>query len=199
MRDSDVPTWTPRSQREPPPEPAFGRRLSEALDEPDHPALGGRAPARGRSRARRAMAEADVGDRPVDRPMAGEAETAPGDGLSTLAKTAPARPRKGSNGSRRQAEGGVRRPTLPEGVEMPPEPRRRTRRPADGPMPPPVNWRELTAPPEGPPPPPVNWRELAASSPDPSRELTLVPQREPEAVSRRMGFLERLGFGRRRA
>jgi hypothetical protein len=72
-------------------------------------------------------------------------------------------------------------------------------------MPPPVNWRELTAPPaEGPPPPPlppVNWRELAASSPEPSessRELTIVPQRESDQVPRRVGFFERLGFGRRR-
>ena len=103
MRDTDVPAWTPRSKREPAPEPAFGRRLGEALGEPDHPALGGRAPARGRSRARRAMAEADVGDRP----MAGETDTAPSDGLSTLAKTAPARPRKRLE--RQQAPGRRRR------------------------------------------------------------------------------------------
>src|SRR5262245_45679396 len=199
MRDTDLPAWTPRSHREPSPEPAFGRRLNEALGEPEHPALGNRAPARGRSRVRRAMADADAGGRS----MAGEAETAPSDGLSTLAKTAPARPRQGSNGRRRQGEGSAqRRPTLPEGVEVPPEPRRRNRRgPVDGPMPPPVNWRELTAPPEGPPPPPpprVTWRDLGASPSEPSRELTIVPQREPDPMPPRMGFLERLGFGRRR-
>src|SRR5262245_19053465 len=42
MRDTDVPAWTPRSHREPSPEPAFGRRLNEALGEPEHPALGKR-------------------------------------------------------------------------------------------------------------------------------------------------------------
>jgi len=205
MREGDLPAWTPRSQREPAPEPAFGRRLNEALGDPDH----ARAPARGRSRSRRAMAEADTGagERPMERPMAGEADPAAGEGLSTLPKTAPARPRKSANGARRPAEAGAaRRPTLPDGVEVSPEPRRRSRRgPADGLPPPPVNWRELTAPAAGPPPlppPPVNWRELAPSArelPEASRELTIVPQRESEPVPRKVGFLERLGFGRRRA
>jgi cell division protein FtsZ len=185
MREADMPVWTPRSQREPAPEPAFGNRQ----------------PARSRSKARRAMVDSDAGDRPV----AAEADAAATDGLSTLARTAPARSRKGANGSRRLADGGgtQRRPTLPEGVEVPPEPRRRGRRgPVDGPLSPPVNWRELTAPPEGPPPPPppVNWRGLA-SLPDPpesSRDLTIVPQRDPDPAPRRMGLFERLGFGRRR-
>jgi cell division protein FtsZ len=194
VRDADTAVWTPRSEREPEPESAFGRRLGD----PDH-AAGNRAPARGRSRARRARADADTGDRPIG----AEADAGVGEGLSSLANTAPARPRKGANGTRRMPEvgGAPRRPTLPDGVEVPPEPRRRGRRgPADGPPPPPVNWRELTAPPEG-PPPPANWRELGASAPDLSelsRELTIVPQREPDPVPRRMGFLERLGFGRRR-
>ena len=202
MRDTDMPIWTPRSQREPAPEPVFGRRLNEALGEPGHPVLSSRTPARGRSRARRASADADVGERP----MTGEAEPAASDGLSTLAKTAPVRPRRGSNGSRRPSAEGApqRRPTLPEGVEVPPEPRRRGRRgPADGPLAPPVNWRELAGPPmeepSPPPRPPVNWRELAASSPEPSRQLSIVPQREPDPMPRKRGLLERLGFGRRRA
>jgi cell division protein FtsZ len=198
MREADQPVWTPRSQREPAPEPAFGRRLNEAMGDPEHAALGNRAPARGRSRSRRVMVEADAGDKAL---AAGEA--APGDGLSTLTRPAPARQRRGSNGSRRLGGEGVasRRPTLPDGVEVPPEPRRRGRRgSADGPMPPPVNWRELTAPPEGPshPPPPVNWRELTAQPSEPSRELTVMPQRESDAVPRKMGLLERLGFGRSR-
>ncbi len=203
MRDTDMAVWTPRSQREPAPEPAFGRRLSDALGDPDHPALGSRA-ARGRSRARRATMDADAADSP-----AGEGGAMPSDGLSTLAKAAPARPRKGANGTRRLADGNgaQRRPTLPEGVEVPPEPRRRGRRgPADGPSAPPVNWRELTAPMEGPPPPPpppVNWRELSAHAshpPEPAPELAapIVPRRDPDLVPRRMGFFERLGFGRRR-
>jgi cell division protein FtsZ len=199
MREADLPVWTPRSQREPAPEPAFGRRLNEAMVDADHP----RAPARGRSKSRRAMAEADTGA--GERPMAGEAEPAASEGLSTLAKTAPARPRKAANGARRSAEASpLRRPTLPEGVEAAPDPpRRRGRRGSEGPPPPPVNWRELTAPIGGPPPPPpVNWRELAPTPPDlsePSRELTIMPQREPELLPRKVGFLERLGFGRRRA
>jgi len=197
MREADQPVWTPRSQREPAPESAFGRH---APGDPDHPALGSRAPARGRSRARRAMAEADVGA--SDRPL-GDGDPTASEGLSTLAKAAPARARKSSNGARRPAEGGaVRRPTLPEGVDVPPEPRRRGRRGlADGPPAPPVNWRELTAPAEGPPPPPANWRELAASPSQPSessRELMIVPQRESDPAPRRKGLFERLGFGRSR-
>jgi len=200
VREADQPVWTPRSQREPAPETAFGRRLSEAPGDPDHPAHGSRAPTRSRSKARRAMAEADVGA--GDRPMA-DGDPAAGEGLSTLAKAAPGRSRKGANGTRRPAEGGAqRRPTLPEGVEVPPEPRRRGRRGlADGPPAPPVNWRELTAPAEGPPPPPpVNWRELAAPPhhlSESSRELMIVPQREPDAVPRKKGLFERLGFVRR--
>jgi hypothetical protein len=48
----------------------------------------------------------------------------------------------------------------------------------------------------------VNWRELAPSArelPEASRELTIVPQRESDPVPRKVGFFERLGFGRRRA
>jgi cell division protein FtsZ len=197
MREAEMPVWTPRSQREPVPEPAFGRRLS-ALGDPD-PALGNRPPARSRSRTRRSMVDADAGERPVG----AEADAAATDGLSTLARTAPARSRKGSNGSRRLADGNgtQRRPTLPEGVEAPPEPRRRGRRgPADGPLAPPVNWRELTAPPDGTPLRPGTWRARAASAhepSEPSRELTIVPQRDPDPVPRRMGLLERLGFRRR--
>src|SRR5262245_22749357 len=193
LRDTDLPVWTPRSQREPAPEPVFGRRLNEALGEPDHPALGNRTPARGRSRARRPAVDVDAGDRP----NAGEAEAAAGDSLSTLVKTAPARSRKGSNGSRRLGEGSAqRRPTLPDGVEMPPEPRRRGRRgPADGPPAPPVNWRELTAPADGPPPPPpppVNWRELTAqpvAPPESAPELRalIVPERNSDFSPRKMG------------
>ena len=58
---------------------------------------------------------------------------------------------------------------------------------------PPVNWRELTASHQHEPPEP-------GARPEPSRELMVVPQREPELASpRKMGFFERLGFGRRRA
>jgi hypothetical protein len=53
--------------------------------------------------------------------------------------------------------------------------------------------------PSPPPPPPVNWRELAASPLEPSRQLSIVPQHETDPMPRKMGFFERLGFGRRRA
>jgi hypothetical protein len=71
-----------------------------------------------------------------------------------------------------------------------------------------VNWRELTAPDEGRPArpsPPVNWRELSAHSngsarPDPEYDGSIVPERTAEEPPpRKMGFFERLGFGRRRA
>jgi hypothetical protein len=68
---------------------------------------------------------------------------------------------------------------------------------------PPVNWRELTAPAES-PAPPVNWRERAAHNGIARAELefdgSIVPERQAEeAAPRKMGFFERLGFGRRRA
>jgi hypothetical protein len=74
-----------------------------------------------------------------------------------------------------------------------------------------VNWRELTAPEHRdehdppPPAPPVNWRELSthangsSRSSEPEFDGTIVPEREPEAPPRKLGFFERLGFGRKRA
>jgi hypothetical protein len=133
---------------------------------------------------------------------AGEGDIAATDGLSTLAKTPGSRSRKGTNG-RKPVDGAPRRP--PEGVEAPETRRRGRRGPADvPPPPPPVSWRGLAHPDEGPPPPPpppVNWRELTAAAPEPpqpSRDLMIVPQRDPELVPRKVGFFERLGFGRRR-
>jgi hypothetical protein len=47
-----------------------------------------------------------------------------------------------------------------------------------------------------------DWRQpsLSGEAIYPARELTapIIPQRDPETVPRRMGFFERLGFGRRR-
>ncbi|MFZ1101874.1 MAG: cell division protein FtsZ [Hyphomicrobiaceae bacterium] len=205
--DADLPAWTPRSQREGAGEP-YGRRMAEQL------AGGGpygtqRATGRGRGKSKRGTGEGDAGDRAMA--MAGDVESAARaglDGLSALPKT-PARPRKGAGGGRRAGETGAKRPpTLPDGVEVG-EARRRTRRTAADGHPPPVNWRELTAPEEGPPArpsPPVNWRERAAHSngsarSDPEYDGSIVPEREPEEAPppRKMGFFERLGFGRRRA
>jgi cell division protein FtsZ len=206
-RESDLPVWTPRSQREGVGEHyGYGRRMAEALAGEE---VGGpqRAPARGRGKPKRAASVADARDRAMA--MAGEGEPPAGDGqdsLSALPK-APARARKGSGAGRRPGDAGPKRPPmLPEGVEVA-EPRRRTRRTAgDGRPQLPVNWRELTAPEEEPrvPLPAVNWRDLAAHNHGPNRsepELgdAVAPDRAPEHAPRKMGFLERLGFGRRRA
>jgi cell division protein FtsZ len=208
-READLPMWTPRSQREPlsgSMADPFGRRLADVLGAEPEAAMGGRPAPRSRARARKPAVETDAAG------LAPDATDTPGsDGLSALAKSPAARARRGANG-RKPGEGAPRRPPLPppapgpfaDGAEAPPGARRRARRaPADSP-PPPVNWRELTAPGEAPippPPPPVNWRGLTASQsppPEPSRDLMVVPQRESDLMPRRMGFLERLGFGRRR-
>jgi cell division protein FtsZ len=219
-RDAELPVWTPRSQRQPErvppeeqlsrPEEHFGRRLTEALGGEPDPAPAHRPPPRGRSRSRRAPGDDDVSDRPMERVTAGGAGAdGPMDGLAGIAKAPPSRARKGANG-RKVGDGSSKQPPqLPEGVELP-APRRRGRRAAAdvAPLPPPpVNWRELTASNDEPPPPPahppVNWRELtAAHPPEPATQppdlAPIVPQREAEEAPRKMGFFERLGFGRNR-
>jgi cell division protein FtsZ len=210
-REAELPVWTPRSQREPlsgAMADPYGRRLADALGAEPEAVMGSRPAPRSRARARRPAGETDTAGLAPD-----AAGVAGSDGLSTLAKSPVARPRRGASG-RKPGDGAPRRPPAPPlpgqlagGIEAPPDARRRTRRaPADaGPPPPPVNWRGLTSPGEAPippPPPPVNWRELTASPPPPpetARELMVVPQREPELVPRKLGFFERLGFGRRRA
>ncbi|HEY7552459.1 MAG TPA: cell division protein FtsZ [Hyphomicrobiaceae bacterium] len=206
-REMDLPVWTPRPQREPLSgsiADPYGRRLADALGAEPEAGMGRPAP-RSRARARKPAVETDAAG-----PAPDGADVSASDGLSTLAKSPAARPRRGANG-RKPGDGAPRRPPAPPppgqfagGVETPPDARRRTRRaPADaGLPPPPVNWRGLTSPDEAPippPPPPVNWRGLTASPPDPSRELMVVPHREPELAPRKLGFFERLGFGRRRA
>jgi cell division protein FtsZ len=202
--DADLPAWTPRSQREAAGEP-YGRRMAEQLAGDE--ALGSPRPnARGRARSKRAAGEGDARDRAMVMTGDGDPMARAGlDGLSALPKT-PARPRKGAGGRRAGEAGPKRPPTLPDGVEVG-EARRRTRRTAADGHPPPVNWRELTTPEEGPPArpsPAVNWRERAAHSngsarSDPEYDGSIVPEREPEPPARKLGFFERLGFGRRRA
>jgi cell division protein FtsZ len=207
--DADLPAWTPRSQREGASE-LYGRRMAEETFGSPRPA------ARGRARSKRAAGEGDARDRAtamtgaISGAMTGDVDPmarAGLDGLSALPK-APSRPRKGAGGRRAGEAGSKRPPILPDSVEVG-EARRRTRRTAaDGHPPPPVNWRELTAPEEDPPArpsPPVNWRERAAHSnglarSDPEYDGSLVPERAAEEAPRRkIGFFERLGFGRRRA
>jgi cell division protein FtsZ len=186
LRDVDLPVWTPRSQRdfgrdalaEP-----FGRRLSEALSaDPDPPSAPRPAP-RGRTR------RPQVGGEMREGPLANGAEAAT-DGLIKPARPPASRARKGS-GARRTAEGAPRKapPPLPNGELG--ETRRRARRPAPEDAPPPVpDWRERERP--------ITNGEAIY----PAQELTppIMPRREPELLpARRLGFFERLGFGRRRA
>jgi cell division protein FtsZ len=203
-RDADQqPVWTPRSQREAAGDP-YGRRVAEAGSGDD--GYGAPRPAtRGRGgRAKRPAA----GEGAMAMAMAGEGDMAGRDvdGLSQLPK-APARSRKGAGAGRRPGDAGPKRaPALPEGVEAG-DARRRPVRRSPGESHQPVNWRELTAPDEAPPapPPPVNWRELSAHANGSARAETdfdgsLVPERAvEEPPPRKMGFFERLGFGRKRA
>jgi cell division protein FtsZ len=199
-READLPVWTPRSQREGAGEP-YGRRMAVQLAGDE--AYGTqRATGRGRGKSKRVLAEGDGRDPVVAMAGDGDAAAAGPDGLSALPKT-PARPRKGAGGARRPGEAGTKRlPTLPDGVEVGETRRRARRNGSDGHLPP-VNWRELTAPEET-PAPPVNWRERAAHSgsarAEPDFDGSIVPERPTEKPpARRMGFFERLGFGRRRA
>jgi hypothetical protein len=212
-RDADQqPVWTPRSQREAAGDP-YGRRMAETGSGDD--GYGAPRPAtrgRGGKGKRPPAGEGDARERSMA--MAGDGDSAErdADGLSSLPKT-PGRGRKGAGSGRRPGEAGPKRPsTLPDGVELG-DTRRRpaARRPNGDGHPPPVNWRELTAPehreehdPPS-PPPPVNWRELSTHANGSSRSAgpefdgTIVPEREPEAPPRKLGFFERLGFGRKRA
>jgi cell division protein FtsZ len=207
LRETDLPVWTPRSQREPAPEPVFGRRSADGYGGEADLANGHRPPPRSRARGRRAFAEAEAGERPL--PADGEALN--GDGLASLTKAQGARPRKGSNG-RKLGDAAPRQPAQPPDAGETVAARRRPRRAAAaGPPHPPVNWRELTAPPDEPlppsppsPPPPVNWRELTGAPaaepapPSPPFSAPIVPERDPDLHPRKVGFFERLGFGRSR-
>jgi cell division protein FtsZ len=208
LRDTDLPVWTPRSQREPAPEPVFGRRSADGYGGEAELANGRRPPPRGRAKGRRALAEPETGERP----MSADGEALNGDGLASLTKAQGARPRRGSNG-RKPGDAVQRQPAqLPDGGETVAARRRPRRAAAEGPPHPPVNWRELTAPPDeplppSPPPPPpprVNWRELTSAptaEPPPSSppfSAPIVPERDPDLHPRKMGFFERLGFGRSR-
>src|SRR5688572_30551256 len=60
-REPEVPVWTPRSEREPPPDP-FGRRLSDVLGAGPEAAMSQRPAPRGRARGRKAAVEADTAE-----------------------------------------------------------------------------------------------------------------------------------------
>jgi cell division protein FtsZ len=180
VRDAELPVWTPRSRREAGRDLAteqFGRRLSEALGtEPDPPS----APRR--SRARRPQVESEMREAPL---VNGAEASADGPGKSP--KPPGSRSRKGS-GARRGADGALRKapPPLPNGELG--ETRRRARRQVPDDVPSAADWRERDRPvPNG-------------EAIYPAQELpSIVPRRDPELLPpRRLGFLERLGFGRGR-
>jgi cell division protein FtsZ len=189
LRDADLPVWVPRSQRAPDRDVSdLGRRLGEAssldAEPPDPPP---RPPPRTRARERRPQPGADLRDRGTP----GVAETGP-EGEIKIPRPPAARARK-SAAPKRPIEGAQRRTPPPLNGTDGPEMRRRARRalteePVAG------DWRDL--------PPPM--RDLPTPNGEPiypAEELTprMVPRREPELLPpRKMGFFERLGFGRGR-
>jgi cell division protein FtsZ len=180
LRAADLPVWTPRSQREPDVSTEhFGRRLSEALNGEIDPQNVARTPPRARARERRPQGEGYM------RAAPGGLETAH-DGQVKPSKPPSPRARKGS-GAKRTVDAAQRKTPPRLGDFEPAEPRRRPRRTmAEEPVAP--DWRERPAEPNG---------EVVY----PAADLTgsIVPQRDPELLPpRKMGFLERLGFGRRR-
>src|SRR5262245_39415217 len=132
-RDGDLPVWTPRSQREPPPDP-FGRRLSEVLGAETGPGMGNRpAAARNRARARKVQNDADLAGLGPE-----AADVASGDGLSTLgtlARQPGARSRKAANGRKPPGDGvQLRSPPVADGAETAAGRRRGRRVPVDAPV-----------------------------------------------------------------
>jgi cell division protein FtsZ len=199
-RDTDLPVWVPRAQRDLERVSDLGRRLGaalsgeeEGLPEPLPPPR----PPRGRARERRPPHAADIRER-----MAAGAGDMAMEGESRLAKPPPSRSRKGA-GPKRVMDGTPRTldgtqpqrripPTLngaAEGIE----PRRRSRRVLHE-EPVADDWRDLPAPTRA--LPPANGEAIY-----PGEELTapIVPRREPDLLpARKLGFFERLGFGRGR-
>ena len=189
LRDADLPVWVPRSQRALDRDVShLGRRLGEAssldAEPPDPPP---RPPPRARARERRPQPGGDLRDREAPSGV----ETAP-DGEIRLPRPPAARARK-SAAPKRPVEGTQRRTPPPLNGTDGPEMRRRARRalpeePVAG------DWRDLPPPTRDLPPP--NGGPIY-----PAEELTppIVPRREPELLPpRKMGFFERLGFGRSR-
>ena len=190
-RDADLPVWVPRSRRaldggvEP---EHFGRRLAEALNGEGEigPQPAARPVPRARARARRAQGGGDLhglpgtnGAEPArdapPRPQAPRTRRNP-----AMKKAPDASPRLDA-APRLDGAPGKAPPALANGGEM----RRRARR---------AQVEDPTA---------NDWREPSLSGGEPiypARELTapIIPQRDPETVPRRMGFFERLGFGRGR-
>jgi cell division protein FtsZ len=204
-RDADLPVWVPRSQRDIYREPEgvaehFGRRLAEALNgEPEiEPQPAARPVPRARARTRRAQGEGDLRDLAA----ANGAEPAR-DAQARLPKPpAPSRARR-SPAARKAADGAPRLERVPT-LDAPPRldgPPRKTPPPLSNGEPPEMRRRARRAPAED--TPANDWRERPLPNGEaiyPARELTapIIPQRDPETVPRKLGFFERLGFGRGR-
>jgi len=180
VRDADLPVWTPRPQRGPDREAStehFGRRLTEALGGEGEPRSGPRTSPRNRVKERRPLGEDDLRDRPAS----SEAETT-ADGQVKPPKPPIARGRKGT---KKTIDGAQRKAHLPQDNGEQAEMRRRVRRAtAEDSLS--AGWRERPAP---------NGEVIY-----PAQELAspIVPRREAEMLPRKVGFFERLGFGRRR-
>jgi cell division protein FtsZ len=200
-RDSELPVWVPRSQRglERDGVSDLGRRLGAALsveEEPEPPPPP--RPARSRARERRPPHAVDIRERLAH---GGEAEMT-ADGESRLPKPPSSRgrrsasPKRTMDGTQRTLEGTQRRaPPSLNGAAEGTEPRRRARR-ALHEEPPPMadGWRDLPPPARNLPPPngePIYPAEEFGASIVPRRESELLPPRK-------LGFFERLGFGRGR-
>jgi cell division protein FtsZ len=168
-RDADLPVWTPRAQREPDlATEHFGRRLTEAL--------GGeidsqrRTPQRSRSKERRTAVEDGMRGAPGEVEIASNAQ-------AKLGKPPAARARKGAK----------------KPVEAP---QKRAHEPLDGAEQAEIRRRLRRTPAEG--LPPAGWRERPAPNGEVTHPAPELAPRKPEPAPRKLGFFERLGFGRGR-
>ena len=195
-RDADLPVWVPRSRRDldggVEPE-HFGRRLAEALNGEDEaaPQPAARPVPRARARARRAQGEGDL-------------HGLPGSNGAEPARDAPPRPPRPQAPRTRRSPAMKKAPDASPSLDAAPRldgtPRKAPPALANGGAPE-MRRRARRAPVED--PTANDWREPSLSGGEPiypAQELTapIIPQRDPEAVPRKMGFLERLGFGRGR-
>jgi hypothetical protein len=171
LRSVDAPTWTPRAQREPDgTTDNFGRRLTEAIGDSDAQGRT-RAPQRNRANSRRPS--------PDDENKK--------DGAGKPPKQPPASRARRTNGSKKAPNGGPPRlHQVPLDMERSEIAHRGQR------MPPPLEDHDVGGWPER----SAATREITGRAP--RLELPAAQLREPHALPRKTGFLQRLGFGRAR-
>ena len=207
--DADLPAWTPRSQREGAGEP-YGRRMAEQLAGDEAFGTQRGLPPEAAAKSKRAAGEGDAGDRAMAMATAMRSRPARAglDGLSALPKT-PARPRKGAGGGRRAGEAGAEAPSYPsrwrrggrgEAQDAPHSRRRpsaaselaRADRPGGGAAGPAVAARQLARAGGA-------QQRVGPLRPGVRRLHRAGARARGGSPPRKMGFFERLGFGRRRA